>query len=374
MLAIAGLIALAAFGVREWLAGRVTLTFVRSGGAVPALALTVFSDRLTFTSPSPPLPLGQVEVASGHSVTLDRGLVPQRAVVRYAGDGVGTGVVFVELGRELAPIELVAPRAIRGRVGEPIGFWAFGWRCAGLRPVGGAEITAMAGGEHGIAIGTATADAEGNFELTGISPAAHPLSLRVRAPGHALAHVAVPGAGGEPVVAALEPTRALHGDVATPADFDPTTLWVLARGLPGVQARPARDGSFTLDNLPPSAEPRLLLFGLGDHYGCREVRAGRDEPVRLEVVVAGVVRGRVVDRETGAPIGGALVFPDDAPAVRSRADGGFELTRVLPGTVELTAQYEQPIKGRRRGKQRLGRQQIEVRGGETLADIVLQLE
>lgn len=375
VLLIVALVALGLLGVREWRAGRVTLTFVRSDGAVPPLELTIYPDRLTFTAPSPPPPIGQLVLDGENSATLDGDLVPDRAVVRYRGDGVGAGIVFVELGGDPAPIELGAPRAVEGRVGEPIGFWSFGWRSAGLRPIADAEVIAMAGGERGIPVASTTSGEDGRFVLSGIGADVHPLSLRVRAAGYELAHLPVPARDATaPVVAAIQPTKVLRGLVRAPAAVDLTSLCVLARGLPGVQTSPAADGSFELDHLPPEAEPRLLVHGLGDFYGSSEVRADRDGSVRLDVLAAGVVRGRVVDGESGTPIAGALVFPGDATAVRSAADGTFELVQVLPGRVELTAQYEQREKKRRRKKVRFGRTRIEVRGGETLDGVVLTVD
>lgn len=369
------MMALALWGFFEWRAGRVTINFTRVGGPVPDLELTVFPDQLSFMTPSPPLALGQVRIASGGSATFDSGLVPQRAVIRYRGAGIGTGVVFVELGKEIDAIALQPPRTVRGRVGEPAGFWSFGWRSGGLRPVADAEVVALAGGQHGVEVARTVALADGHFELSGISAAAHPLSLRVRAPGYAVNHVAVPGnAMGEHVVVAVEKTRRLRGKVDAPAGIDRTTLCVLARGLPGVQVFPNSDGSFVLDHLPPAVEPRLFVYGLGPLHGCAEVRAKRDADVLLTVVPAGVVRGTVTDKLTGEPLAGALVFAGDQPAVRSDADGKFELTQVLPGNVELTAQHRKRRPKRRDGPVRFGRARIELRGGETVDGVVVWID
>ena len=278
--AIAGLVAL---GVRHWQAGRVTLTFVHATGAVPPLELTVFADRLTFTGPSPPAALGQRQV-EGASATLAGDLVPERAVVRYRGDGVGAGIVFVTLGDDIAPIELGPARTIRGSVVEPLGFWAFGWRPAGTRAVGGAEIIAMAGGEQGIEIARTVADENGDFVLPGIAAAVDALSLRVRAPGFELGHVDVsthrPRTSADPdiVVAPVRRTKPVRGRVLGPDDVDLEGLWVLARGLPGVQVRPDADGTFELDHVPPRAQLRLLVHGLGPFFACADVRAAISIP------------------------------------------------------------------------------------------------
>lgn len=375
VLLIAAVLALGLLGVREWLQGRVTLTFVRSDGVIPELELTVFPDQLSFTMPSPPPPLGQVRLLGDTSVTFDGDLVPGRAVVRYSGEGVGSGVVFVELGQNVDPIPLASPRTIRGRVGEPIGFWTFGWRCAGLRPVNGAVVVALAGGERGIEVASTRSDEQGWFELSGIAIAVHPLSLRVRAAGYAINHIAIDDpAGTAPVVAAVQPTTAIEGSITAPESVDLTRLCVLARGLPGVQVYPSADGAFILDHVPPGVGPRLSVHGLDAFHGCAEVRASHGAVVELEVVAAAVVRGTVVDGKTGEPIAGALVFAGDAAAVRSGDDGTFELTRVLPGGVELTAQYRPKTKKRRREPVRYGRARVDLRGGETLDGIALTVD
>ncbi len=372
--AIAGLVAL---GVRHWQAGRVTLTFVHATGAVPPLELTVFADRLTFTGPSPPAALGQRQV-EGASATLAGDLVPERAVVRYRGDGVGAGIVFVTLGDDIAPIELGPARTIRGSVVEPLGFWAFGWRPAGTRAVGGAEIIAMAGGEQGIEIARTVADENGDFVLPGIAAAVDALSLRVRAPGFELGHVDVsthrPRTSADPdiVVAPVRRTKPVRGRVLGPDDVDLEGLWVLARGLPGVQVRPDADGTFELDHVPPRAQLRLLVHGLGPFFACADVRAEPGSVPELRIVPAGLVRGRVVDHETGEPIAGALVYAKNTATVRTDVHGHFELPHIEPGRVEVITQVETRTKKRRR-QVRFGRADVDVRAGAEQAGVEIQV-
>ncbi len=233
----------------------------------------------------------------------------------------------------------------------------------------------MAGGEHGIEVAAARADEQGRFQLTGIAPGLHPLSLRIRAESYALGHVDVVDRDDDrPVIAAVQPTTRLRGSITAPAAVDLTAVCVLVRGLPGVQVYPAANGAFVLDHLPPAVEPRLFLYGLDAFHACAEVRAQRDEEVALEVVEAAVVRGRVIDSQTKEPIAGALVFAGEAAAVRSDENGRFELIQVLPGAVELTAQYETPTKKRRRGRVRFGRMRVTPQGGETLDGIELLVD
>ena len=54
VLGIAGIAALAVFGLSEWSAGRTTLAFIDRDVTVSGLELTVFADKLAPTSPSAP--------------------------------------------------------------------------------------------------------------------------------------------------------------------------------------------------------------------------------------------------------------------------------------------------------------------------------
>lgn len=353
----------------------VELRFVHGAGPVPELTLTFFPDQLAFVAPSPAPPIGQLRLQGSDTAVVGRDLVPERAVVRYEGPGIGTGFLFVELDRPLPPIELQAPRTVRGRIGEPKGLWAYGWRCAGFVPVADAEVLAMGGGEHGIVLATARTGSDGRFELTGLDGALDSIGLRVLATGFALAQLDVPLQSGDNTAPVVPMVRApaLAGRIHAPAGVDPGTLRVLARGLPGIVAVPGPDGAFVLEHLPPDAEPRLLLYGLGDGFAQVPARATRGAPLRLDVVRAAVVRGRVVDRATRVAMGDVLVFCGDDLAVRADASGRFELTRVLPGNVEVVAQWESKNR-RKRQLVRTGRQQLAVAPGQVVEDLVVEID
>jgi hypothetical protein len=358
-------------GLRAHAARHVTLAFVGIGDAPPPpLELTFFPQRLAFAAPSPPPPLGRREVPAGE-LTVGAEAVPGQAVVRYRGPGVGTGYAHVELGRTLAPIRLRAPIVLTGRVGEPIAFWCFGWRCAGLRPVAGAEVLVMGGGEHGIELASGATDADGRFTIEGVDGALDGIALRVRARGFALAHEALarraptgsptssptgsPDAAPTTVIA-LAPASTIRGRIAAPAAIDRTTLRVLARGLPGVHTMPAADGTFVLDHVPVDVAPRLLVLGLPDTWTHLPARGTTGAPVRIDVVPGAAVRGRVLDAGTRAPLAHALVFCGDQDAVRADDDGRYELLRQLPGDVEVAAQW-QP-EGKPRSPIRHGRTRV----------------
>jgi hypothetical protein len=357
--------------LRARAASHVTMTFASVSGAVPALELTFFPERLAFAAISPPPPLGELRTEPTASVTVGRELVPQRAVVRYRGQGVGTGYAHVELGRELPTVQLRPPTPFAGRVGEPIAVWCFGWRCAGLQPVAGAEVIVMGGGEHGVPLASAVTDADGRFVVEGVDTALDGLGLRVKARGFAIAHEPLarmrPEATSYPVTA-LARARACVGRVHVPAEVDAARLRVLARGLPGVHTVPAADGQFVLDHLPLGMQPRLLLDGLPPTWAYTAARASPDAPVRIDVVPAAVVRGRVVDAVTRRPLPEALVWSGEGDAVRSDSDGRYELARLLPGPAVIEAKWQTAGDPRRR-QTFAGSSEIELVAGREHDDI-----
>lgn len=353
----------------------VELRFVHAGGPVPELTLTFFPDQLAFAAPSPSPSIGQLRLQGSTTAVVGSDLVPGRAVVRYEGPGVGTGFLFVELDRPLPPVELRAPQTLRGRIGEPKGLWAFGWRCAGFVPVADAEVLAMGGGEHGVVLARARTGSDGRFELPGLDGALGSVGVRVLAAGFAMAQldVSLDAADNTAPVVPMVRATALPGRIHAPAGVDPSTLRVLARGLPGIVAVPAADGTFVLEHLPPGAEPRLLLYGLGEGLAQAPARAVRGAPLRIDVVPAAVVRGRVVDRATQVPMGDVLVFCGDDLTVRADGGGRFELLRVLPGEVEVVAQWESKNR-RKRQLVRTGRRQLVVAPGQVVEDLTIEID
>ncbi len=363
-------------GYRMLQARRVALTFTCASTPVPELLLTFFPDQLAFGAPSPPPPFGQLRVAASQTAVVGPDLVPGRAVVRYEGPGVGTGFTFVELGRPLPPIALHQPRVVRGRLGERLILWRFGWPCAGFLPVRDAEVVAMGGGEHGVPLATARSDADGRFELVGIDGGLTSLGLRVRAKGFALVHLSVAfddQAGQQAPIVPMVRTTALRGRVEAPVGVDPSSLRVLARGLPGIEATPTPTGEFVLDHLPPDTEPQLLLYGLGPGLAQVPARAVRPAPVRIEVVVAATVRGRVLDAATQDAMDGVLVFCGEGTGVRADAGGYFELTRILPGDVEIVAQWESSNR-RKRQVVRTGRRQVQLAPGQVVEGLLVNIQ
>lgn len=338
----------------------------------PELALTFYPDQLAFTAVSPPPPLGEAKLPAGGEVTVGPDLVPERALVRYQGAGVGTGFLFVASGREV-PIALEPPGSLWGRVVTPRPYWWFGWRSCSA-PVVGADVLAMGGGEHGVPLVAATTQADGSFEIDGLAVKVSPLAMRVRAPGFALVHAPVDLAqnarGGHLVRLPAAPLR--RGTVDAPADCDRSALAVLARGLPGVHTAVAADGTFALDHVPAELEPELLVLGLPRHFAQQRTFAWRDRPAHVVVEPGGGLRGVVRDANTGQPLPGSYVWFGDGQSVVADAYGRFQLDQLVPGTNRLSAQYVYQPKNRR-PIVRLGAKEVTVVAGTTVADLVVEI-
>lgn len=352
----------------------VTLMFANGSQPVPPLELTFYPEQLAFNSPSPPPPLGAQRVKDQSDVVVGDELVPGHGVVRYRGEGVGTGFVHVRLGKKHPTIQLRPPKSLSGRVGEPIGFWFMGWRCAGIRPVADAEVVVMGGGEHGVDLATTRTDDEGRFTVSGFDGELDALGLRVRAPGYAIVHESMYGSGehqGERAIIALTPVSPRRGRLQLDVDVDVSNLRLLARGLPGIEAVPAADGTFVFDSMPSDVEARIIVHGLPENCAQSSVRTDVDDVVTVVIRPGAVVSGRVLDHQL-QPVPRALVWIGDEPAINTDAEGRYRITRALPGSVTIKAQT-QVGKGRR-ARTLLGGRTIRLDPDGDHADIDITLD
>ena len=339
---------IASAGVAAWLwrdqyeSDHVTLQFEATNVPLPELELTFYPERLAFASPSPPPPIGSTTLV-GSQVSIGRDLVPGRSVLRYAGEGIGAGVAFVQLGVSPAPITLRAPASFEGRVTEPLHYWCMGWRCAGHVPVVDAEVMVMGGGEHGVVLASARTDAQGAFTVSGFDGELDALGLRVRAPGFELTHQSLARRGDEadaPTLLSISraPPRRGRVIVAPELGMTPQDVLVLARGLPGVQARPDLDGRVVLDHINPAVEARVIVYGLPAMAAQSDARTARGGEFEVQIVQGAVVTGRVLGDDL-QPVPNAFVWIDQRQTVSTDADGVFELQNLLPGKRRITAQW-----------------------------------
>lgn len=357
---------------RYWEATRIALRFVHQAGPIPSLELTFYPDQLAFASLSPPPPLGRLQLAGVAEVAVGADLVPDRAVMTYRGAGIGTGCVYITLGKPLAPIQLRPPLELRGRVGREQRIWGTAWTMAALQPLGGAEVLALAGDQHGVPLAIALADAEGRFTLAGLDSGLQHITLRVRCAGHVLHHQQVALPPPAELQVSLAPASPIFGRVVAPPELDCRGLRVFARGLPGVDAALDADGHFQLDFVDPDTEPRLLLHGLSSQWAYLPVRAKRDEVVVLRLEGAATVRGHVLDQETGVGMVDVLVWSGDGVPVRTDSQGRFVLEQLLPGSNEITAQWSSSNR-RKRLPVRLVSTTMELAAGERVDGLVLRL-
>ena len=352
----------------------VTLRFVGPGKTLaPPLQLDFFTARFGASLPSPPPRLGARSLAAGEVAAIGLEFGRDVGRVRYRAEGFGVGYATFALGQAPRPIELRPARSLRGRVGEPLAVWSQGWRCIGMRPVAGADVVLLGGGDQGVELASARSDERGEFVLDGFDGELDGLSLRVRAPGFVLAHEHLPRLSSpdfvEPVVPVLR-GDSLRGRLVVPPGTDTTGWRVLARGFVGVEAEPLTDGTFVLDHLPNGATAPLLVHGLAPTLAQQPVQARVGDSVVVEVVPAAVVSGRVVELLSKRPLVGALVYWNDGAAVATDDEGRFTLPHVLPGGGELRAQFDFLDAGRRR-HQWTGAVPMSLHAGERRTDVDL---
>lgn len=207
----------------------------------------------------------------------------------------------------------------------------------------------------------AIAGTDGAYVLAGLAPSSHAV--------HASAPTFQPADHGRPVALRAGERRAgvdltlgpggvvLHGVVvdvdgepiagATVTNFETSDRYTL-RGS-GAVARSDIDGRFTLWVSPGIH----MLFGAAEGMVDESMQLDTaGPPVRLVLAPESVLRGKVVDAQTGAPVAGARVQalrgPDSlwvAGVAFTDESGGFQVRRLPPGRYTLRAET-----GNRRGE------------------------
>lgn len=265
-----------------------------------------------------------------------------------------TGAVVVVAGGALLMMRARHGGAGGARDGGVAGSAATGgkWGVAGRvvdrlgRPIGGARVSAFAGGGDAGAAVVATSDAEGRYVLRlGSARAAR---LRVEADGFVgeeLDGVVPPQAGLELTLArrlALEGVVRAHGQAAADAE-------ITIAGASGTRtAKSGPDGAFSFAGL---AEGRYALRAVRDNEAAYldgvvvATGDGGTGVVTVELQPATTVSGKLRERG-GRPIAGGEVTlseADGAPlprSVASDADGNFRFVAVLPGSYVAGAHAE----------------------------------
>ncbi|HET9481646.1 MAG TPA: carboxypeptidase-like regulatory domain-containing protein, partial [Candidatus Polarisedimenticolia bacterium] len=275
--------------------------------------------------------------------------------------------------RDLGAIELPAGRPLSGKVVDPAG-----------KPVANAAVLVMppsrreasagpAGALLGLAAGSrdamlpesTTTGPDGSFRFDA-APVA-PVTVRVHAGGWAPAAVR----SARPAALApirLEPGREITGKVLAPDGKSPVEgAWVMAgdQGLDGM-SRSRADGSFRLEHVPfaetslkatvstASALPEASAGAPGASASWAaslpaRLKAaetdGGSSPIVLKLRPGGIVRARILDGETRAPVSGAFVMlthadPDEASRCVTGASGEVLFTGVPAGAAGLFGQAD----------------------------------
>ncbi|MEQ1634313.1 MAG: hypothetical protein ABL997_18170, partial [Planctomycetota bacterium] len=99
--------------------------------------------------------------------------------------------------------------------------------------------------------------------------------------------------------------------------------------------------------------------------------------VAIEIVASAVLRGRVVERNSLIPMGGAMVWHDCGPAggatVQADDGGYFVLERVPGGEVLLRAQREH--KNPEGDRETLsGERRVRVEAGVDQSDVIVRID
>lgn len=141
------------------------------------------------------------------------------------------------------------------------------------------------------------------------------------------------------VICTLEPLGGLRGTVATE---DGTPISGASIRVGDRESRSSADGSFAIGALNPGGvNIAVQASGYASHSQRVEVSPGADQDVGEIVLAPGtLLKGHVLDSETGRPLSGALVSCVDRPMSKptlTNDDGEFEIEAELGVTLEGTA-------------------------------------
>jgi hypothetical protein len=262
-------------------------------------------------------------------------------VCRRAGSATEERVLWVEAGENTAEALLLRRAApLGGVVHDEAG-----------RAIAGARIQATSSASRrvlGGASATAATDANGRFELDGLSAGPH--QVRVEADGYLASVATEVEAPSSDLDLSLVRLRRIAGSVKGPRDrVGGATVRLVGSGLwPGREVVSGAEGRFTFEAVPAgvyelvaqaAGDPPLastILFGL-------EVDPRASAPataVELELVAGQRIRGTVMDGDR--PIAGAAIVlgPSALAVLKMRgstdASGRFELGAVARGEYRLS--------------------------------------
>jgi protocatechuate 3,4-dioxygenase beta subunit len=225
-----------------------------------------------------------------------------------------------------------------------------------LRPVAGAEVELihrdaddfwnldLEYGEQKTSLATTHADAEGRFLFR--VPRARPHRLRVFAVGYAERTV-LACTGGAEIVVELAPGAVVEGVVkeqgGAPVGGVAVRIAVRGESVELAKGTTAPDGTFRFGGLEACrVHVQVCSPRHPEKWEDLEIQADRTNRVEVLLEPGRVVRGRVSDAATGAPIAGAEIASSWTfkNPVRSGADGSYRLAGVEQQRAKLYVQAQ----------------------------------
>lgn len=220
---------------------------------------------------------------------------------------------------------------------------------------GGVVAGAVVASDGLVGAGRAVArtDDKGNFTLwvepgpvalTATATGYAPGNASGQAPGHFFAIHLIPGA-------TLVGRAVLAGTTTPVSDAQIDAIQVEGGGMRG-KARTDDEGRFKVEGLTPGRYRIEATAESLEGYSTASLTLGMGETsqaVVVEMDPAFIVRGRVIDKETGKPCGGGVVIiTDDRQNEYSQAliepDGWARMASVIPGTYKVDVQCQGHVK------------------------------
>jgi protocatechuate 3,4-dioxygenase beta subunit len=260
---------------------------------------------------------------------------------------------------DVGDIELETGLSIRGRVRDRAG------------PIAGASVYARPNRPMPMRRYESVTEADGGFVIAGLEPGAY--RLTAWAAGYSGADKPAE-AGAERVEIVLTPGGAIAGSVVDDTGRPVGAFQVKANPVRDEHAQPGvvmfgprgdtvngADGRFLVEDL---AEGTYVVEAsaagrANAHVAGIKVTAGSTaEAGTIRLTAGGTIRGNVTD-STGQAVPGAVIsvhgpgedymMPGEAPQGVSDPSGGFEVTGVAAGTVDVTAAHPNYAEGRASG-------------------------
>jgi Carboxypeptidase regulatory-like domain len=197
------------------------------------------------------------------------------------------------------------------------------------KPIAGASVENL--GDQTETIRKTITDRAGNYLLDDLFESDRGYELLVRASGRCPSRLAVkPGSKGKPATldVMLEPGHSVQGRVVAEDGKPVAEVEVRPhrRGSPWLQEygrQTDQDGRFEIDSLPHDVRFQISKRG---YTALRDVslRLDTDAPATIVLQPAGMIRGQVVDAQSGQPLNHFSVWLDFARQGRRQNPGNFE--------------------------------------------------